>query len=115
MTAEWLQYGSFGLLAVVLVAIGVHLRDREKRETGARVDNEAFIRDLVKHSLDSMDAGVAVQKSVAEAMVRLVEQIEAHNGAMTLAAAEIKHNQELIMAAVQQAQVKIARAKTAIK
>ena len=51
----FLQYGALGLLALVLVAIGVWFRDYSKKQQEITCEQQKFIRDLAKRALETQD------------------------------------------------------------
>jgi hypothetical protein len=124
--AEWLQYGSFGLLAAVLIAIGMYLkkRDEKAQEVTAAKDKRAL--DIVeakdKQSLEFMQAliqqsaarqeiheqawqkmtenAIATQQKLSSVMTQLSLQLEAQTKCLEDHSKTVTKNQEVILSAI---------------
>ena len=53
--SSFLQYGAFGLLTLVLIAVGVWFRDYSKKQQQIASEQQAFVRRLAERALASQD------------------------------------------------------------
>ena len=72
MTADvagFLQYGAFGLLVLVLGAIGVWFRDYSKKQQEIASEQQAFVRALANRALASQDEHMSQWREMTRAML----------------------------------------------
>lgn len=68
--SNFLQYGAFGLLALVLVGIGVWFRDYSKKQQQIASEQQAFVRKLAERALASQDEHMEQWREMTRAMLR---------------------------------------------
>jgi len=71
--AGFLQYGAFGLLALVLGAIGIWFRDYSKKQQAIACEQQTFVRELAKRALASQDEHMAQWREMTRAMLKSQE------------------------------------------
>lgn len=71
--AGFLQYGAFGLLALVLVAIGIWFRDYSKKQQQIACEQANFTRELAKRALASQDEHMTQWREMTRAMLKSQE------------------------------------------
>jgi len=67
--ASFLQYGAFGLLALVLGAIGVWFRDYSKKQQQIACEQQSFVRKLAERALVSQDEHMSQWREMTSAML----------------------------------------------
>jgi len=68
--ANFLQYGAFGLLALVLVAVGVWFRDYSKKQQSIACEQQAFTRKLAERALASQDEHMEQWREMTHATLK---------------------------------------------
>lgn len=68
--AGFLQYGAFGLLALVLVAVGVWFRDYSKKQQQIVCEQANFTRELAKRALASHDEHMSQWREMTHATLK---------------------------------------------
>jgi len=53
--SNFLQYGAFGLLALVLIAVGVWFKGYSEKQQKMACEQQAFVRELAKQAMASHD------------------------------------------------------------
>jgi hypothetical protein len=65
----FLQYGAFGLLALVLVAVGVWFRGYSEKQQQIAGEQQAFVRKLAERALASQDEHMEQWREMTRAML----------------------------------------------
>lgn len=123
---EWLQWGSFGVMVLVLFAVGVYIkkRDEKAQEIAAERDKKAqevtetkdkqvldFMQSLIQQSQSRQDAHeaawqkmtadvVLAQTNLATVMAQLSEQLEAQVKCLEAHDRVVVENQKSILTAL---------------
>ena len=84
--SSFLQYGAFGLLALVLVAVGVWFRDYSKKQQQIASEQCAFVRKLAERALASQDEHMEQWREMTRAMLKshasFTQSLQEINGAL---------------------------------
>lgn len=68
--AGFLQYGAFGLLALVLFAVGVWFKDYSKKQQAIACEQADFTRELAKRALASQDEHMEQWREITRATLK---------------------------------------------
>jgi len=75
---EFWNYTATGLLALVLAAIGIFLREYLKRTDKARAESDAFTRDLVRGALETQRENIRALQELVKAVAVLQVTVMSH-------------------------------------
>lgn len=85
--SNFLQYGAFGLLSLVLIAVGVWFRDYSKKQQEIACEQQAFVRELAKRALASQDEHLEqwreMTRATLEAQGDFTRSLQEINGALS--------------------------------
>lgn len=68
--AGFLQYGAFGLLALVLVAVGVWFKGYSEKQQQIASEQQAFVRKLAERALTSQDEHMEQWREITRATLK---------------------------------------------
>ncbi len=68
--ANFLQYGAFGLLALVLIAVGIWFKGYSEKQQQIASEQQAFVRRLAERALTSQDEHMEQWREMTRAMLK---------------------------------------------
>jgi len=84
--SSFLQYGAFGLLTLVLIAVGVWFRDYSKKQQEIACEQQDFVRRLAERALASQDEHLEQWREMTRAMLKthaeFTQSLREINGAL---------------------------------
>ena len=84
--AGFLQYGAFGLLVLVLGAIGIWFRDYSKKQQQIASEQQAFVRKLAERAMASQDEHLQqwreMTRATLQAQADFTRSLQEINGAL---------------------------------
>lgn len=84
--SNFLQYGAFGLLSLVLIAVGVWFRDYSKKQQQMACEQQDFVRELAKQALASQDEHMEQWREMTcatlKAQAGFTQSLQEINGAL---------------------------------